>query len=174
MCMYVPDPPSLSQIVLKQQVKKNSEAHREMEGKGVILPSTVDNFTGRRTELTIDINEQIPKEMLMSLNSTFNTCLEVLHMILRSVESDLKLHVGSLIISNKPAITKLECNITQRNVKPPQFSFERVDKLPKVVSLSFGDAEVNISDYTNERVWTNGYSYIRRCIFIRRGTCLQG
>ena len=149
MCLYVPDPPILSQIVPKQQAKKNSEAHKkEKEGMGAILPSTVDHFTGRRTVLTIDINEQIPKESLMFLKSTFNTCPDVLHMIARSVESDLKLHVDSLILSNMLAISKLECNITQRNVKPPRFSFEIVDKLCKAVSLSFRDAEVIISDCT--------------------------
>ena len=110
----------------------------------------------RRTVLTIDINDQIPKESLMFLKSTFNTCPDVPHMIVRSVESDLKLHVHSLILSNMFATSKLECNITQRNVKPPRFSFEIVDKLCKAVSLSFRD------------------TYIRRCIFIRRGTCLQG
>ena len=58
MCLHVPDPPILSQIVPKQQVKRNSEAHKkEKDGKGAILPSTVDHFTGRRTVLTIDINE---------------------------------------------------------------------------------------------------------------------
>ena len=63
MCLYVPDPPILSQTVPKQQVKKNSEAHKkEKEAKGAILSSTVDHFTGRRTVLTLDINEQIPKE----------------------------------------------------------------------------------------------------------------
>ena len=149
MCLYVPDPPILSQIVPKQQAKKNSEAHKkEKEGMGAILPSTVDHFTGRRTVLTIDINEQIPKESLMFLKSTFNTCPDVLHMIVRSVESDLKLHVDSLILSNMLAISKLECNITQRNVKPPRFSFEIVDKLCKAVSLSFRDTEVIISDCT--------------------------
>ena len=36
MCLYVPDPPSLSQLDAKPQVKKNSEVHKkEMEGKGV-------------------------------------------------------------------------------------------------------------------------------------------
>ena len=109
MCLYVPDPPILSQIVPKQQVKKNSEAHKKgKEGKGAILPSTNDHFTGRRIVLTIDINKQIPKEALMFLMSTFNTCPDVLHMIVRSVESDLKLHVDSLILSNMLAISKLE------------------------------------------------------------------
>ena len=98
--------------------------------------------------LTIDINEQFPKESLMFLKSTFNTCPDVLQMIVRSVESDLKLHVDSLILSSMLAISKLECNITQRNVKPPRFSFEIVDKLCKAVSLSFRDAEVIISDCT--------------------------
>ena len=84
----------------------------------------------------------------MFLKSTFLTCPDVLHMIVRSVESDLKLHVDSLKISNMLAISKLECNITQRNVKPPRFSFEIVDKLCKAVSLSFRDAEVIISDCT--------------------------
>ena len=152
MCLYVPDPPILSQIVPKQQAKKNSEAHKkEKEGMGAILPSTIDHFTGRRTVLTIDINEQIPKESLMFLKSTFNTCPDVLHMIVRSVESDLKLHVDSLILSNMLAISKLECNNTQRNVKPSRFSFEIVDKLCKTVSLSFRDAEVIISDCTRTR-----------------------
>ena len=126
--------PFCRKIVPQQHVKKNCEAHKKtMEGKGVILPSTVDHFTGRRTELTFDINEQIPKESLMILKSTFNTCPDVLHMIVRSVESDLKLHVDSLILSNLLAISKLECNITQRNVKPPRFSFEIVDKFCKAV-----------------------------------------
>ena len=149
MCLYVPDHPILSQIVPKQQVKKNSEAHKtEKEGKDAIHPSTVDHFTGRRTVLTIDINEQIPKESLMFLKSTFNTCPNVLHMIIRSVEMDLKLHVDSLIISNILAISKLECNITQRNVKPSRFSFEIVDRICKAVTLIFRDAEVIISDCT--------------------------
>ena len=46
------------------------------------------------------------------------------------------------------AISKLECKITQRNVKPPRFSFEIVDKLCKAVSSGFRDAEVIISDCT--------------------------
>ena len=147
MCLYVPDHHILSQIVPKQQVKKNSEAHKTAkEGKDAILPSTVDHFTGRRTVLTIYINEQIPS--LMFLKSTFNTCPNVLHMIIRSVESDLKLHVDSLIISNILAISKLECNITQRNVKPSRFSFEIVDRICKAVTLIFRDAEVIISDCT--------------------------
>ena len=34
MCLYVPDPPILSQIVPKQQMKKNSEAHKkEIDGR---------------------------------------------------------------------------------------------------------------------------------------------
>ena len=119
-----------------------------MEGKGVFFSSTFDKFTGRRTELTIDINDQIQKESLMFLKFTFNTCPDVLHMIVRSVESDLKLHVDSLILSNMPAISELERNITQRTVKPPRFSFEIVHKLCKAVSLSFRDAEVIISDCT--------------------------
>ena len=87
-----------------------------MEKNGVNHSPTVDNFTGRRTELTIDINDQIPKESLLLLKSTFNTCPDVLHMIVRSIESDLKLHVDSLILYNMPARSKLECNITQKKM----------------------------------------------------------
>ena len=124
MCLIVPDAPILSEIVPKQQVKKNSEAHKkEMEGTGVILPSTVDHFTGRRTVLTIDINEQVPKESLMFLKSTINTCPDVLYMIVRSVESDLKLHVDSLILSNLLVISKLECNFTKKNCKAASVQF---------------------------------------------------
>ena len=93
MCLYVPDPPILSQIVPKQQAKRTVK-HTRRRKKGWVrffLPR--DHFTGRRTVLTFDINEQIPKESLMFLKSTFNTCPDVLHMIVRSVESELKLHV---------------------------------------------------------------------------------
>ena len=113
----------------------------------MILPSTVDYATGRRTELIIDINECIPKDSLIFLKSTFNTCPDLLHMDVRSVESDLKLHVDSmLLLKDHTAICRLECNITERNVKAPRFKFEIVEKLCKAVSLSFRDAEVIISD----------------------------
>ena len=68
-------------------------------------------------------------------------------MVVRSVESDLKLHVDSmLLLKDHAAICRLKCNITERNVKPPRFKFEIVEKLCKAVSLSFRDAEVIISD----------------------------
>ena len=113
----------------------------------MILPSTVEYATGRRTELIIDIDERIPKDSLNFLKSTFNRCPDLLHMVVRSVESDLKLHVDSmLLLKDNAAICRLECNITERNVKPPRFKFEIVEKLCKAVSLSFRDAEVIISD----------------------------
>ena len=68
-----------------------------MESQGVILPSTVDPVTGRRTDLNIEVNEKLPRESLMFLQSTFHTCPDILHMIVRSVESDLKLHVDALL-----------------------------------------------------------------------------
>ena len=51
-----------------------------------------------------------------------------------------------LLLKDHAAICRLECNITERNVKPPRFKFEIVEKLCKAVSLSFRDAEVMISD----------------------------
>ena len=68
-------------------------------------------------------------------------------MVVRSVESDLKLHVDSmLLLKDHAAICRLECNIMKRNVKPPRFKFEIVEKLCNSVFLSFRDAEVIISD----------------------------
>ena len=149
LCLYVPDPmcvSALDRAGSKQQTQTNKKG---LEAKGVILPSTVDCVTGRRTELNIEVNEEIPKESLLFLKSTFNTCPDVLHMIVRSVKSDLKLHVDALLLSKDAnAISRLECNITDRNVKPPRFKFEVVDKLCKPVSLSFRDAEVILSDCT--------------------------
>ena len=87
------------------------------------------------------------QKTLIFLKSTFNTCPDLMHMVVRSVESDLKLHVDSmLLLKDHAAICRLECNITDRNVKPPRFKFEIVEKLCKAVSLSFRDAEVIISD----------------------------
>ena len=95
-----------------------------------------------------------PKRFSHFLKSTFNTCPDSLHMVVRSVESDLKLHVDSmLLLKDHAAICRLEFNITERNVKPPRFKFEIVEKLCKALSLSFTDAEVitpdcnRISDY---------------------------
>ena len=147
MCLYVSDPADISNPPVKQTKKDTAEYKKEMEGRGVILPSTVDYATGRRTELIIDINECIPKDSLIFLKSTFNTCPDLLHMVVRSVENDLKLHVDSmLLLKDHAAICRLECNITERNVKPPRFKFEIAEKLCKAVSLSFRDAEVIISD----------------------------
>ena len=71
----------------------------------------------------------------------------MLHVVVLSVESDLKLHVDSmLLLKDHAAISRLECYKTERNVKPPRFKFEIVEKLCKAVSLSFRDAEVIISD----------------------------
>ena len=68
-------------------------------------------------------------------------------MVVLSVESDLKLPVDSLLLlKDHAAMSRSECNITERNVKPPRFTFEIVEKLCKAVSLSFRDAEVIISD----------------------------
>ena len=147
MCLYVSDPAGFSNRPLKETKTDTTTYKREMERRGAILPSTVDYATGRRTELIIDINETIPKDSLIFLKSTFNTCPDLLHMVVRSVESDLKLHVDSLLLlKDHAAISRLECNITERNVKPPRFKFEIVEKLCKAVSLSFRDAEVIISD----------------------------
>ena len=56
-----------------------------------------------------------------------------------------KLHVDSLLLLiHHAVISRLECNITERNVK--RFKFEIVEKLCKAVSLSFRDAEVIISN----------------------------
>ena len=114
--------------------EENSEAHKEeMEEKGVILPSTVDNFTRRRTELTIDINEQIPKESPMFLKSTFNASPDVLHMIVRSVESDLKLYVDSLIVSDEKAFNVelvLLNNIYTKTKSGKQQNFKNQTFLP--------------------------------------------
>ena len=115
-----------------ERVQSNRPKHsiaykKELEAKGVILPSTVDCVTGRRTELNIEVNEEIPKESLLFLKSTFNTCPDVLHVIVRSVESDLKLHVDALLLSKDAnAISRLECNITDRNFEPPRFKFPRL------------------------------------------------
>ena len=98
MCLYVSDPADISNPPVKQTKKDTAEYKKEMEGRGVILPSTVDYATGRRTELIIDINECIPKDSLIFLKSTFNTCPDLLHMVVRSVESDLKLHVDSMLL----------------------------------------------------------------------------
>ena len=90
-------------------------------------------------------------------------------MIARSVESDLKLHVDALLkLEDSIAkISRLECNITERNVKPPRFKFEVADKLCKAVSLSFRDAEIIISDCSrtsqygrmDEPLFTEVYSF---------------
>ena len=152
MCLYVPDPIGVSNKTdSRQQDEEESRKYREkLESQGVILPSTVDPVTGRRTDLNIEVNEKLPRESLMFLQSTFHTCPDILHMIVRSVESDLKLHVDALLkledSSAKAKISRLECNITERNVKPPRFKFEVADKLCKAVSLSFRDAEIIISD----------------------------
>ena len=109
MCLYVSDPADISNPPVKQTKKDTAEYKKEMEGRGVILPSTVDYATGRRTELIIDINECIPKDSLIFLKSTFNTCPDLLHMVVRSVESDLKLHVDSmLLLKDHAAICRLE------------------------------------------------------------------
>ena len=98
-------------------------------------------------ELIIDINVSIPKDSLIFLKSTFNTCPDLLHMVVRSVESDLKLHEDSLLLlKDHEAISRVECNMMERKVKPPRFKFEIVEKLCKAVSLSFRDAEVIRSD----------------------------
>ena len=152
MCLYVPDPIGVSvKTDSRQQDEEESRKYREkLESQGVILPSTVDPVTGRRTDLNIEVNEKLPRESLMFLQSTFHTCPDILHMIVRSVESDLKLHVDALLkledLIAKAKISRLECNITERNVKPPRFKFEVADKLCKAVSLSFRDAEIIIPD----------------------------
>ena len=130
-----------------RQKSTSLNVREKLKKGGVILPSTVDYATGRRTKLNIDINQSIPKDSLISFKSTFNTCPDLLHMVVRSVESDLKLHVDSLLLLKyHVAISRLECNIMERNVKPPRFKFEIVENLHKAVSLSFRDAEVTISD----------------------------
>ena len=53
-----------------------------------------------------------------------------------------------LLLKDANAISRLECIITDRDVKTPQFKFEVVDKLCKPVPLSFRDAEVILSDCT--------------------------
>ena len=63
MCLYVSDPADISNPPVKQTKKDTAEYKKEMEGRGVILPSTVDYATGRRTELIIDINECIQKTL---------------------------------------------------------------------------------------------------------------
>ena len=153
MCFFLPDPMAVSNTTgSRQKAKKDSTYTKDFEGKGVILPSTKDCVTGRRTELKLDISEQLPSESLVFLKSTFNTSPDVLQMIVRSVENDLKLHVDSLVSSNdSTAIGRLECKKTERTVKPPRFKFEKVDKFCKAVSLSFRDAEVIISDFTSSR-----------------------
>ena len=51
-----------------------------------------------------------------------------------------------LLLKDHAAKSRLESNITERNVKPPRSKFEIVEKLGNAVSLSFKDAEVIISD----------------------------
>ena len=97
MCPCVSDPADISNPPLKQTKKDIAEYKREMEEKGVFLPSTVDYATAGRTELIIDINENIPKDSPIFLKSTFNTCPDLMHTVVRSVESDLKLHVDSFV-----------------------------------------------------------------------------
>ena len=73
MCLYVPDLIGVSNITdSRQHTKKNSDtdgdtdAYRKyLESQGVILPSTVNSVTGRRTDLNIEVNEELPRESLM-------------------------------------------------------------------------------------------------------------
>ena len=75
------------------------------------------------------------------------TCPDALHTIVLSVESDLKLHVYSLVSSkDSTAIERLESDKTEPNFKPRRAKSEIPDKLCKAVASSFPDAEVIISD----------------------------
>ena len=67
MCLYLPDPMAVSNATgSRQEAKKVGTYKKDLEAKGVILPSTIDCVTGRRTELNLDISEQLPTSLLFS------------------------------------------------------------------------------------------------------------
>ena len=119
------------------------------------LPTKYDPVTGRRLAVDIPFRKEIPKSSLVSMDDIRNVCPDVVHMITRCVEQDLK-RMGQRIVDDKyphesESLRKLEINLTEREAKKPFFQFNRTTPATKAgkvqaVSLAGTGALTSIAD----------------------------
>jgi flagellar biosynthesis GTPase FlhF len=107
-----------------------------LEGmNGVGLPTSVDEYTGKRTELKINLIDDlmpVASHSLMYLSSNLCACPDALHQKLRCLERDLKKHAQYLLDNGFwDEMHRLEANIAMRGL--PDFKFVIKDK--KVLAL---------------------------------------
>jgi hypothetical protein len=158
--MHVDDPvdqDSVVSAVAKLRVDKRAgydvtlhkDYRKTVEGFGTPLPESVCETTGRRTNLTINLRFDLPKQALIFLPSHLCFCPDALHALARIVEHEMKWHGQDLLNLELDAeLQRFEENASVRDIKPPRFSFDMASKR-KIgeISLSGKDAAVLIADH---------------------------
>ena len=123
---------------------------KEMLSLGAIFPDTVDPTTGRRTRLKPDkedtfLNDTLNAHSLISLDSMMCVCPDPLHMMVRIVENIIK--NTAQYLSNEDCVnsrTRLEDNLTKRDVKSPRFQFEVSESTKTVGKVSFSGSDATV------------------------------
>jgi hypothetical protein len=115
-----------------------------------VLPTATCPETGHRTNLKLPLRDSLPLESLIYLPSTCAVCPDLLHMMVRNTENDLRKMAQKMLDDKKPhaqtARIKLEENISLRGVKNPRFQFIIENGRIGSVSLSGKDAHLILAD----------------------------
>ena len=84
---------------------------------------------GKRTELNVPFRKELPKTPLFSIDDIRCNCPDATHMIIRSVERNLRTMTQKITDDMHPhekfAIQRFEKNLTRRGAKKPFFHFDR-------------------------------------------------
>ena len=120
------------------------------------LPTTVDPKSGHRSNVPVPFRTDLPATSLVSYDDIQCVCPDVTHMITRCVENDLKKIAQKLVDDKHPkekeSLSRLDENLTKRDVKKPHFQFDTTTKSGQkvktvgAVSLSGSGALTAIAD----------------------------
>lgn len=96
------------------------------------LPTTVDPESGYRSKVQVPFRTDLPVTSLVSYDDIRCVCPDVTHMTTRCVENDLKKIAQKLVDDKHPnekeSLSRLEENLTKRDVKKPHFQFDTTTK----------------------------------------------
>ena len=162
------DRPSKMPLWIDEKRHNNGDTHNVTTEK-FLLPKTVD-ADGKRMGVEVKFREDLGPAALAFATSSTAICPDILHGIIRCVESYMRKWVNKIINGKRkevyfpPAIIQLEKNITIRGVKRPFFRFNVTGKGDNKLcnSVSFSGIDVR-SILASLKVLEN--TEVRTCLF---------
>jgi hypothetical protein len=134
-------------VVTAERVKSKAPLYIDLHDD--FYTTKVHEISKKRTDLVVPFSDKCPPHSLVYFKTPMSVCPDAVHMTIRCVEHDLRKMANKVLQAKLPygeePLRNFEKNLTERDIKPPYFEFEKErrkdDVVTKVGSVSLSGIE---------------------------------